>query len=188
VLFDLFNEPYITSWSCWLRGCQTSYTDHGTAATYRTAGVQQLVTAIRSTGATTPLMLGGLQWASDESSWRHFEPSDPDHQLVVSFHTYNFSGCDNADCWDKTITPLTKVMPVVTGEFDENGCTDTYDLRYMPWADAHGVTYLGWIWDATDAGWNCANGPALIASYDGTPSPYGVGLSHHLAVLAGETH
>jgi hypothetical protein len=188
VLFDLFNEPYITSWSCWLRGCQTSYNNNSASVTYQTAGMQQLVSAVRSTGATTPLMLGGLQWSSDESGWRHYEPSDPNHQLVVSFHTYNFSGCDNATCWNSTIAPLAKFVPIVTGEFGESGCTDTYDFSYMPWADAHGVSYVGWAWDATDENWNCSSGPALIESYDGTPTAYGVGLKHHLAVLFAQSH
>ncbi len=184
VLFDLFNEPYITTWPCWLHGCQASYDDNGTTVSYQTAGMQQLVDAVRSTGATTPLMLGGLSWANDESSWRRYEPRDPVHQLVVSFHTYNFNGCDNVACWNATIAPLARVVPVVTGEFGENGCTDTYDLSYMLWADRHGVSYLGWTWDATDAGWNCANGPSLIEDYGGKPTAYGVGLKQHLAQLA----
>ena len=184
VLFDLFNEPYITTWPCWLSGCQATYDDNGTTVTYQTAGMQQLVNAVRSTGATTPLMLGGLSWANDESSWRHYEPRDPEHQLVVSFHTYNWNGCDNPTCWNSTIAPLATVVPVVTGEFGVNGCTDTYDVGYMSWADRHGVSYLGWAWDATDEGWNCASGPSLIDDYGGKPTAYGVGLKEHLAQLA----
>jgi hypothetical protein len=184
VLFDLFNEPYITTWPCWLHGCQSTYDHSGTYVTYRTAGMQSLVDAVRSTGATTPLMLGGLSWANDESSWRKYEPSDPDHQLVVSFHTYGWNGCNNATCWDRTIAPLARVVPVVTGEFGESGCADSYDLTYMPWADRHGVSYLGWAWDATDAGWNCSGGPSLIVSYDGQATAYGAGLKAHLAALA----
>jgi hypothetical protein len=186
VLFDLFNEPYISTWSCWLHGCQTSYDDNGTTVAYRTAGMQQLVTAVRSTGSDAPLMLGGLGYSSEEGGWRSHEPSDPDHKLVVSFHTYNFSGCNTTSCWDSTIAPLAKVVPVVTGEFGENGCTDTYDLSYMPWADAHGVSYLGWAWDSTGppSNWSCSNGPALITNYDGQPTAYGVGLKDHLAALA----
>jgi hypothetical protein len=186
VIFDLFNEPYITSWSCWLKGCATSYDDSGTTVSYETAGMQQLVDAVRSTGATTPLMLGGLEWSSDESGWLAHEPSDPDHQLIVSFHTYNFSGCDTETCWQATIAPLAKKVPVVSGEIGENGCTDAYIDTYMPWADAHGVSYLGWTWDSAGppSNWSCSNGPALIKSYNGTPTAYGVGLKHHLAALA----
>ena len=184
VIFDLFNEPYIKSWPCWRNGCQTSYGLNGSNVYYQTAGMQQLVNAVRSTGATTPLMLCGLAFSSDETSWRQFEPRDPDHQLVVSFHTYSWGNCNNVSCWSATIAPLAKSFPVVTGEFGEDGCTDTYDLTFMPWADQHGVSYVGWTWDATDEGWDCSSGPALIEDYDGTPTAYGVALKDHLAQLA----
>jgi hypothetical protein len=185
VIFDLFNEPYITSWSCWLEGCSTSYEDSGTTVTFHTAGMQSMVDAVRSTGATQVIMVGGLQWSSDESKWQSNEPSDPAHQLAVSFHTYNFSGCNNAACWNSTIAPLAAQVPVITGELGEQGCTDTYDNEYMPWADAHGISYLGWTWNSTGppSNWSCSEGPALITSYDGTPTAYGVGLREHLAGL-----
>lgn len=54
VLFDLFNEPYITSWSCWEHGCRTGHQHNGSDVTYETAGMQQLVDAVRSTGSTAP--------------------------------------------------------------------------------------------------------------------------------------
>jgi hypothetical protein len=185
-IFDLFNEPFITSWSCWLHGCARTFTDSaGRQVTYRTAGMAQLVDAVRASGARNPIMLGGLSYASDESGWAAHEPVDPDHQLIVSFHTYSFSACNTAACWDATIAPLAAATPVVTGEFGESGCTDGYALRYMRWADAHGVSYLGWAWDATDSGWTCGGGPSLIVNYAGTPTAYGVGLRDHLAVLAG---
>jgi len=186
VIFDLFNEPYLTGWPCWRNGCTTTYDDNGTSVSYRTAGMQQLVDAVRSAGAATPLMLGGLAWSSDESQWRKYEPYDPAHQLVVSFHTYNFSGCSNPACWNSTIAPLARVVPVVTGEFGEDGCKPAYALAYMPWADAHGVSYLGWTWDSTGppSNWDCSQGPSLITSYAGTPTAYGAALKSHLAALA----
>jgi len=185
VIFDLFNEPYVTSWPCWENGCATTFTDSaGQTVAYRTAGMQQLVNAVRRTGAHTPLMLGGIDWASDESQWQAYEPTDPDHQLIVSFHTYSFSDCNTEDCWNSTIAPLTATTPVVTGEFGENDCNDSYALAYMNWADANGVSYLGWAWDSTDSGWSCSGGPALIVDYSGTPTPYGLGLQSHLAALA----
>jgi hypothetical protein len=185
VQFDLFNEPFISSWPCWKDGCSTQFTDSaGQSVSYRTAGMQQLVDAVRSSSARNPLMLGGLGYAGDESKWAQYEPHDRDHQLVVSFHTYNFGGCVDAACWDSMIAPLAARTPVVTGEFGENDCGDSYALAYMDWADAHGVSYLGWAWDATDSGWSCSDGPSLIVNYAGTPTGYGIGLESHLAMLA----
>jgi hypothetical protein len=186
VIFDLFNEPFITSWPCWRDGCQTSFSySSGESVTYRTAGMQQLVNAVRSSGARNPIMLGGLAYSSDESQWKAYEPHDPDHQLIVSFHTYSFSGCNTEACWNQTIAPLSQSTPVVTGEFGESDCSDSYALAYMAWADAHAISYLGWAWDATDSGWSCGGGPSLIVNYAGTPTAYGIGLQSHLATLAG---
>src|SRR5665213_2534271 len=75
VIFDLFNEPYIgntgvtttssvPNWTCWLNGC-TVVDNHNTNITYTTAGMQQLVDTVRSTGATQPIMVGGLNYAGD---------------------------------------------------------------------------------------------------------------------------
>ena len=184
VIFDLFNEPYITSWGCWLHGCTASYKDNGSSVTYTTAGMQQLVDAVRATGSTAPIMLGGLGWAGNESQWLKYEPRDARHQLIVSFHNYNFGGCTSVACWNQVVAPLAKVVPVVTGEFGENGCKDVYAIKYMDWADAHGISYLGWTWDSVRAGgWSCGGGPALITNYNGTPTAYGRGLREHLEKL-----
>jgi hypothetical protein len=174
VLFDAYNEPHNIGWPCWLNGCSTPG--------YATAGTQSVVDAIRSTGATQPIMLGGLDYAHDLSGWLAHEPTDPDHQLVASVHVYGqLSPCDGA-C--RTI--LARVagkVPVVTGELGETDCKQHYIDGYMRWADAHGISYLGWTWDAGGS-WGCKSGPTLITDYDGTPTTFGVGLENHLAALA----
>jgi Cellulase (glycosyl hydrolase family 5) len=186
VIFDLFNEPYVSSWSCWLEGCQETYLDGRTPVTFQTAGMQALVNAVRGAGATQPLMLGGLEYSNDDSQWLSHEPSDASHQLVASFHNYNEPGCDTESCWNSTIAPLAEHVPVVTGEMGENRCRDTFIDQYMPWADAHGVSYLGWAWDSTrpPSHWSCSRGPALIKNYKGAPTRFGKGLREHLAALA----
>jgi len=171
VIFDLYNEPHDISWSCWLSGCSSRG--------WTTAGMQSLVDAVRATGATQPIMLGGLDWANDLSGWLANEPSDPAHALAASFHSYNFNGCSRV-CWDSTVAPLAAEVPVVTGELGENDCAHGFIDQYMPWADSHGISYLGWTWDT----WNCNTGPALISNYNGTPTSFGVGLRDHFAALA----
>jgi hypothetical protein len=171
VVFDLYNEPHDVTWSCWQSGC--------TSPGWTTAGMQSLVDAVRATGATQPIMVGGLAWANDLSGWLANAPSDPAHALVVSFHNYNFNTC-SPTCWDSTVAPIAAQVPVVTGELGENDCAHGYIDQYMAWADSHGISYLGWTWDT----WNCNNGPALISSYDGTPTAFGIGFRDHLAALA----
>ena len=124
VVFDLYNEPHDISWSCWLNGCTTS-------AGWRTAGMQNLLDAVRSTGATQPVLVGGLNWAGDLSSWLSYEPADPAHQLAASAHIYNFSQCDTSTCWAQTIAPVAASVPVVTGELGENDCAASFISSYM---------------------------------------------------------
>jgi len=172
VLFDLYNEPHDISWSCWLNGCSVG------SPAWTTAGMQSLVSAVRATGATQPIMVGGLAWSNDVSGWWANRPADPANALVASFHNYNFNVCDPT-CWNTTVAPLAAQVPVVTGELGENDCAHGYIDQYMAWADAHGISYLGWTWDT----WDCANGPALITNYDGTPTAFGIGFRDHLASL-----
>ncbi len=178
IVFDLYNEPHDISWSCWLNGCTTS-------AGWVAAGMQQLVTTVRATGAMQPIMVGGLNWAGDLSNWLAYEPVDPLHQLIASVHIYNFSEDATVSSWSATIAPVAAKVPVVTGELGENDCADGFIDQYMAWADSVGVSYLGWTWDATDTGWSCSSGPALITDYDGTATSFGVGLQAHLLALGG---
>lgn len=171
VLFDLYNEPHDVSWGCWLNGCIVSG--------WQAAGMQSLVDAVRSAGATQPIMIGGLGWANYLSGWLANEPIDPANALVASFHNYNWLDCF-ANCWATTIASVASRVPVVTGEIGENDCNHDYIDPYMAWADAHGISYLGWTWNT----WDCVNGPALISDYTGTPTPFGIGLRDHLRFLA----
>lgn len=180
VLFDLYNEPHSITWACWRSGCTVATAAGG----YRAAGMQSLVDAVRRTGATQPLLLGGLEWASDERSWLAYEPKDPAKSLVVSFHTYNSTYCDTPTCWSTELAPLAKVVPVVTGEVGETDCATSYTDAFMHFADGEGMSYLGWAWDAiAPGGWTCAS-PSLIKSYAGVASPEGAALHDHLAYLA----
>lgn len=184
------------SWSCWLEGgCDVPVEKAeevitSASPTYKAVGMQELVNAIRSTGATQPILLGGLAWANELRHWHENEPTDPDHQLAASFHNYQGEACETEACWNETIAPLAEQVPVVTGEFDEEGCPAsslgpaTFDNRFMSWADAHGVSYLAWGWLVPEH-LECGAEYALISSYDGVPlEPNGVALKAHLEALA----
>ena len=36
-------------------------------------------------------MLGGEEYSNDLTDWLTYEPTDPDHNLVASWHSYNFN-------------------------------------------------------------------------------------------------
>ena len=225
VAFDVFNEPYDptdpksgsdqdpqdqVSWNCWDTGtengpgggapCDTSaYDTNGVKTTpYRVAGMQTLVTTLRATGATQPVLVGGLDYANDLTQWATHAPDDPLNQEAASFHNYQGKACDNATCWDSTIASVAANVPIVTGEFDEdnfqnascnNKTPSTFDTDDMNWADQHGVSYLAWGWEVLSADEIKAQGCSafyLTSDPGGTPAaPNGAALHDHLAALAG---
>lgn len=183
VIFDVFNEPYpedatgseAQGWECWLRG--------GSACPgifYRAAGMQSLVNAVRSTGANNVIMVPGIAFANDLSQWLQHEPTDPDHNLVASWHSYNFNSCSSLSCWNSQIAPVIAKVPVIAGEIGEDNCADTYIDPLMNWLDARSTSYLAWAWNAD---FGCSSGPGLITSYAGTPTAYGAGYRSHLQTL-----
>jgi len=187
VIFDLFNEPFpaqvpgsseTQGWRCWRNGGSAC-----TGISYRVAGMQTLVGAVRSTGARNVIMLGGLSWSNDLTQWLAHKPTDPDHNLVASWHSYNFNACSTRSCWDSQIAPVLKRVPVIAGEIGENDCAAGYIKPLMSWLDARSASYLAWTWD--DWSGACASGPALITAYNGNPTAYGAGYRAHLRSLAG---
>ena len=171
VVFDLFNEPYGVSWSCLRDGCDS--------LGWQAAGMQSLVNAVRSTGATQPLMVAGLDWSNDLSQWLQYAPTDPSHALVASYHLYNWNPCRSLACWNSTLITVAHRVPVVTGELGENDCAHGFIDSYMAWADAHRVSYVAWSWNTA----SCEAQPALITAYDGTPTNFGIGFRDHLLAI-----
>jgi endoglucanase len=168
VLFDLFNEPYPDSnadspeaWRCWRDGGSCAGVD------YPVAGMQELVDAVRGTGATNVIMLGGVQYSATLSQWLSYAPTDPRHNLAASWHVYNFSYCNTRSCWDATAAPVARQVPLILGELGESDGGNAFVTSLMDWMDAANGSYLAWTW-------NTWHDPLdLISSYDGTPTPYG---------------
>ena len=172
VLFDLFNEPFLTgpnAWTCWNHGCVGPQGD-------RVSGMQELIDAVRGEGATNVLLVGGLDYANDLRGWLAQGLRDPLGQLVASFHVYNFNRCRDEDCWEREIAPVERQVPVVAGELGENDCEHGFLDRFVRWADTRGVSYLGWTWNL----WDCRSGPSLVTTWSGTPTLFGEGLRVHL--------
>ena len=134
---------------------------------FQAAGMQELVDTIRSTGATNVIMLGGVQYAATLSSWRISKPSDPLNNIAASWHIYNFSWCSTKACWDSTAAPVALQVPLVLGELGQDDHGSAFVTALMDWMDARQGSYLAWVWDVWGSPLD------LIASYDGTPTPYG---------------
>ena len=199
VMFELFNEPYSRSgftltWSCWKSGgCQAPVENDETAtlsgATYTVTGMQALVTAVRATGATQPILLGGLNYSNDLTGWLANKPTDPLNQLVAAWHNYPGQGCGQT-CWNSTITTVAASVPIVTTEFGNTAETTStaandsgnYIVPFMQWAEQHGIGYMPWAWWDVSGGGN-----GVYALYTGssfTPkAPSGTKFKAHLATI-----
>ncbi len=176
VLFDLFNEPYpdnnvdsAEAWRCWRDG--------GTCAGvgYQAAGMQELLQAVRGTGATNIVLLGGVAYSAHLSQWLHYRPTDPAGNLVAAWHIYAGSQCNVQACWDAEGAPVAAQVPLIAGEFGQSDCGRTFVDQLLNWHDAHGAGYLAWTWNV----WGC-NGPSLISDYNGTPTTLGQALKERL--------
>jgi endoglucanase len=182
VVFDLFNEPFpdipagnvTAGWTC--------FRDGGTCPGigYQVAGFQSLVNAVRATGATNVIMVGGLTWSNNIQQWLQFRPVDPMNNLMAFAHVYNFNACVSTSCWDSQWAPVAAQVPLTISEIGENTCAHSFIDQVMSWADAHGVGYLGWTWNT----WPCTSGPALITDYNGTATAFGQGFKDHLATVS----
>ncbi|MFF8842293.1 cellulase family glycosylhydrolase [Streptomyces sp. NPDC015127] len=181
VVLDLFNEPYpdratstaAQAWTCWRDG--------GTCPGigYEVAGMQDLLDAVRATGARNLVLIPGIAYSNDLSQWLTYAPTDPAGNLAAAWHVYNFNTCSHEACWDSTLAPVAARVPLVAGEIGENTCSHGFVDRVMKWFDDRGLSYLGWTWNT----WDCSSGPALISNYDGTPTAFGIGLRDHLRAL-----
>lgn len=182
VIFEPYNEPHISTmdaqttnpWQCWRDGCTVTVVygegNQIIATTpWQGVGMQSLINTIRSTGATNPIMLAGLNWSQDLTQFLQYLPTDPQQQLIASYHNYMWPGSRNTPAyWNSVIAPIAQQMPVVTGEFGEKDCQARFVNQYMAWADAHNVSYLPWVW----VPWGCG-GDGLLSDWAGTPSAYG---------------
>ncbi|MFT3698706.1 MAG: cellulase family glycosylhydrolase [Kofleriaceae bacterium] len=193
VIFDLFNEPFITDWECWGNGGTCAQDNNGSA--YQVAGMQQLVDAVRGANADNLVLMGGISYAAEFDGWLHHVPNDPN--VAVSWHAYSFQSVDTdcpsqyngyaGSCDDGTTTAshygipqlLAAHYPIVVGEIGisvessdispytqaQAGYLTTWLDGLLTYLDLHGIGYLAWDW-STEAP------PRLISAYDGTPSPY----------------
>lgn len=212
VIFDLYNEPFIEpwfsppegQWVAWLRGTDVPYYHTGgnpptIHEAWRSAGMQSLVDAVRATGSTNVVICGGLGYAGDMRGWIDHVPHDPLAQLGASWHAYSGSNVvgspkSKEPAWGTrqygAVLDIAKAYPVIIGETGDHNTAGTVGAPFvsilLPWADAHGVSYLGWSWNT----WGNSDN-TLLKNFDGTPTDgYGRYFRDHLrcvAALAGST-
>jgi endoglucanase len=207
VLFELFNEPFLFwmtsgadpwkvlrdggTFTQYVTGSNSVYT---ASHTWQSAGMQQMLDAIRATGATNVVLVGAPTWSQDLSQWVTYKPTDALNQLAAVWHAYPDSGIVGAVAaalpklgavaftWAGSV--LSAGVPLVITETGDHNASGTAGAPFvstlLPWADKAGASYLGWTWDV----WG-DNDNVLIKDKGGTPSDgFGVYFQQHLACLA----
>jgi endoglucanase len=166
VVFDLFNEPYITDWSCWVSGGSCAQYN---GSNYTVAGMASLLQAVRNAGAQNLVILGGLAYSSDMSQWVASVNSIPTlaapldgisiANVAVSWHAYDFnseqSGCPSqyngysSTCNTAAVTAMnTSVTTVLAAGFPliigESGITPDSASTAMPFSAAQITELENW--------------------------------------------
>jgi hypothetical protein len=216
VIFGVFNEPFppnpvgngdsAVGWACDLTGClvpdYTSSSDYSQipSSTYAGEGMLQMILDIRSVDTTTPLLVGGPDFAGDMDEWLStFYPGgisiDPSNELAASVHIYFPGGnspCSLSDnvataCPDQSqgalgndgLEQVAAVAPVEIDELGDFSCSGgqstSSDLApFLASVDAENAsagTNIGYVgWAWTTSGCD----PNLITDWNtGAPSPMG---------------
>jgi endoglucanase len=192
VLFDLFNEPWPDNqarsdkaWTCWRDGGCRQLSQNG-GMRFTAVGMNQLIKAVRSTGAHNIVMAGGVNYASSLGKWLTYQPTDPDHDLAAAVHLYSFSGCTTTRCFDRAPAKVARHVPLVIGEFGpdltvgysaslDSNCPQSdvgrtgFDTTVIHWARAHDASWTAWTWNPWGDCWS------LVKGFAGHPTtPYGV--------------
>ncbi len=213
VIFELFNNPYIDQWrhfsgneiSAW-----QAFRDGTLVNSYlplwptiknhnwQSAGIQQLVDAVRSTGATNVVLAGGLARSSNLDSWLTYKPSDPLNQLAAAWHAFPSTGSTWGDkcysypgiwCDDRAYSYAAAIIsanyPVIVTEFADRNASGTIGAPFasalLPRLDAMGISYLGWTFVAATQDY------ILIKDDLGTPTDgYGEYVKAHYTCRAQE--
>jgi hypothetical protein len=140
--------------------------------------MQTIINAVRATGSTNLLMLGGLSWANSLEKFLTYLPQDTlaCPQLVASWHSYATNYHRTQALWDSTVAPVASQIPLIVGEIGQYDCAYNYINSLMDWLDAKQISYLGWAWLKAD----CGGTPSLISDYNGTPTNFGLGFKNHI--------
>jgi hypothetical protein len=198
VIFELFNEPFFywlqsgeNQWSVLQNGGTiTEYVTDTSNVTYNwtATGTQQMMNAVRATGAKNVVLVSGVNWNGDLSQLESHMPFDSGGQTAVAWHPYPSSSAptqpSNGVIQYTYAQQIAATYPVICTETGDHDTTGTIGAPFvsilLPWADAQGISYLGWTWDP----WSNPD-DVLIKDASGTPTDgYGQYFQNHLTCRA----
>ena len=211
ILFELFNEPYIDDYA----SGSTLYglmLNGGTVATYHSAigawsvsptggvgiaGYQQMLNAIRATGATNICIINGPSFTQELQNYTQWMPTDTlsTPQLACGWHPYgagsypystgnvyprigNDTGGNAYTSFQWAQAVLNAGVPLIITEDGGTGNPTTLATPPEPhmaamqlWADTAGASYVYWQWNNPQSGSNTANYATKGTVASPTPIP-----------------
>ena len=204
VIFELFNEPFgystypipTSDWQT-LRsgGSYPAFNRINGASTpiaWTATGMQQMLNAVRATGATNVVLVGSMDYSAELGQWLAYKPTDPLGQMAATWHAY--PGNDpsqpttGAAEWGYAAAILAAGYPIVITEFGGDNYagapTPPMLAKLLPWADTNDVNYVAWAFNPW-AQYSSSN--VLLKDTSGTPTDgYGVYVhQHYLCRAAG---
>jgi len=203
VMFELFNEPYQwgatdaqltagnSALSTYYAGGSGGALYQPYTYSYTTAGWNQMIAAVRGTGATNVILVGTVNWSGDNTTWLANVPKDVTPagysgawtpQIAATWHTYPAYGASfgttayNVISNNGSLTAAQQIVnagyPVIVTEFGDANTTVTTAPFVSTWLkqfDAAGISYVGWAWSPPASVYaNPANQMTLTAT--GTPT------------------
>jgi len=182
-MFELFNEPYLhptsaggdgvfpdgQNWNQAIRdgGISAQYyrslnnvtsgSQVNVSYTWTIVGYQQALEAVRATGATNVVIMGGQGYDNDETWWSTNAPSDPLNQIVLNYHAYEsgwgYDPTGNSSQYSAAQSLAVLASPGVPVIFTEmgapvgNGASTTYITELEQLLDAQSWGGMAWTWN-----------------------------------------
>jgi endoglucanase len=185
VLFEPFSEPFVHTVASGSDGAFDTITDANKAIrdggltasyymslvngartrepyTWNIVGYQAAIDAIRATGASNVIILGGQGYDNDESWWTQYPPSDPAGQLAITFHAYpsswgyEITGTSQQYSAAQSIAVLNGPgVPVILTELGGPtgaGASTTFMSNILSLLDGRGWSGMAWTWNPWGGG------------------------------------
>ncbi len=177
VLFELYNEPYPSTWDCWKNdGCKyTNVSNYSNdcqcnkTLSYQAIGLQTLVNTVRNAGAKNLVLAGGVNWGYGLDKLDTYALSGSN--IVYDTHPYPYSGKMPTN-WDASFGTLSSKYAMISAENGEYDCATSFLSQLYDYLDAHQIGWVAWAWYGQPSGShaNACGYPQLVYDYQGTPT------------------
>ena len=176
VLFELYNEPYPPTWTCWQSGCSytgvTGFSNDCSCSktvSYQGVGMQDLVNAVRSTGANNLVVVGGLGWGYTLTNLATYALAGSN--IVYDTHPYPYTDKLPAT-WNMAFGGISRTYAVISTESGQYDCGTGYVSQLYDYLDSLKISWVAWAWYAQPVGStrSVCGYPQLISNYQGKPT------------------